>query len=294
MNTNNNKLRKDTMMKRRTLTLALLMGFVLFIAACDGKKREKNRDKDDIEATTDDDDEDQDRYMAQLRKGAKEANATCPVSLGIMGEMVSMTMEDDVLVMRYDINEDLISVATMADDRQTMRDNAKVMLSNPTGAMRTLMELVIKAGAKMKVSFHGKESDAVASITLSADELEELLNNDVTPEEKLETAIASTKLQLPIHVAQGMDVVDLKQEGNNVIYVYVVDETMYSVDLFEQNKAQMKEAVMAELSAQGTVEKQFVQIVVNAGANLVYRYKGDNSGAFADVTISNRELKNML
>lgn len=293
MNTNNNKLKKGTMMKRHTLTLALLMGFVLFIAACDGKKREKNRDKDDIEATTDDD-EDQDRYMAQLRKGVEEANATCPVSLGIMGEMVSMTMEDDVLVMRYDINEDLISVATMADDRQTMRDNAKVMLSNPTGAMRTLMELVIKAGAKMKASFHGKESDAVASITLSADELEELLNNDVTPEEKLETAITSTKLQLPIHVAQGMDVVDLKREGNNVIYVYVVDETTYSIDLFEQNKAQMKEAVMAELSAQGTVEKQFVQIVANAGANLVYRYKGDNSGAFTDVTISNRELKNML
>ena len=284
------------MTRKHTFLLATLLGCLLMVlTACDGKKRDRHideDDEDDIEATSDDDD-DQDRYMALLRDGAEAANAQCPLSLGVMGEMTSMTVEDDVLVMRYDINEDFYSVASLADDRQAMRDNAKVMLSNPSGAQRTLMESVVKAGAKMKVSFHGKESDAIASITFRPEELEELLNNDITPDEKLATSIASTRQQLPMHIAQGMDVVDLKREGNNVIYVYIVDETMYSIDLFEQNKAQMKETVMSELGSTGAIERQFVELVGNAGANLVYRYKGDDSGAYTDVTISNRELKAM-
>ena len=299
------------MKKNQFLFLSMLLcGMLTLFSACDGSKKDKsNDDDDDLEAVqedrdNDDDDafvknggrstradRDEDAYQ-ELSDKAELANSQCPVSLGILGEMTSITFEDGLLLFSYDINEEHFNIATLAQDRQAMKDNMMIMLSSPNEGVREIMELVINADCKLKVTMHGKTTDAVASATFNADELEKILNTEVSPQEKLNIAIASTQAQLPLNADVGMVITELKQEGADVVYVVTMDESMYNVSMVRQNKTAVKETILNNIRNMGPVEREFVKLVANADANLVYRY-ATRSG-HVDIKITNSELKELL
>ena len=279
-----------SMTRRTTLfSSVLLCCLVLFLAACDGKKKQK--DVDDEEESTELTTDRTDSYK-KLRESAEYANSVCPLSLGVVGEMTSVSFDDGVLVFSYDIDDAYCNVKILSEDREAMKNNMKTMLSNPQGDTRKLIQQVIDADCKLKVTMHGMTTDAVASTTLNADELEELMDNEVTPEEKLKTAIASTQAQLPMTPAQGMSITELNWEGDDVIYVYELDANTYSVDNFKRNATQVKETLINELKRMGEVERQFVRYVADANANLVYRYKVGRN--YIDFKITNSELKELM
>ena len=281
-----------TMKKKQFLFLStLLCSLMLLFTACNGsgsKKDKADDDDDDTEAAY----KDNEAAYEKLRRGAESANAQCPVSLGIMGEMSSITLDDDLLLFSYDIDEDYFNVATLAEDRQAMKDNMKTMLSSPQDDVKELLEQVIEANCRLKVTIHGKTTDAVASATFKADELDELLNTEVSPQEKLATAIASTQSQLPLNVDAGMTITQLKQEGDDVVYIVKMDESMYDISMVRQNKAVVRETIMQNIRNMGPVEREFIKLVANSDANLVYRYT--TSAGHIDIKITNEELKESL
>ena len=65
-----------------------------------------------------------------LRKSIAMANAMCPVSLGAMGEMTSMVYEKGDLIISYALNEDVISVETLKNNKEMVRQNATTMVRN--------------------------------------------------------------------------------------------------------------------------------------------------------------------
>lgn len=71
-----------------------------------------------------------------LRKSIAMANAMCPVSLGAMGEMTSMVYEKGDLIISYALNEDVISVETLKNNKEMVRQNATTMVRNATGDLR--------------------------------------------------------------------------------------------------------------------------------------------------------------
>ncbi|MBO4463866.1 MAG: hypothetical protein J5797_06690 [Prevotella sp.] len=281
------------MKKKQFFILSMLLcGVLTLFSACNGSKKDKsNDDDDDLEAVQEERDRDDDAYQ-KLSDKAVLFNSQCPVSLGSLGEMTSLTFEDDLLLFSYDINEDYFNVATLAQDRQAMKDNMKTMLSNPNEAVREIMELVIDADSKLKVTMHGKTTDAVASATFNADELEKILNTEVSPQEKLAISIASTQAQLPLNADAGMMITELKKEGDDVVYVVEMDESMYTVSMVRESKAAVKETIMNNVKNMGPVKREFVSLVVNADANLVYRYA--TSSGHVDIKITNAELRELM
>ena len=283
------------MKKKQFFILSMLLcGVLTLFSACNGSKKDKSNDDDDEESTelSDRDDKDAEAADKKLREGIKEANKQCPISLGILGEMTSITYEDGVLLFSYDIDEDYFNVATLAQDRQAMKDNMKTMLSNPQGDVRTLMQLVIDADSKLKVSMHGRTSEAVASATFKADELEEILNTEVSPHEKLVLSIQATQAQLPLNADAGMMITELKLEGDDVVYVVEMDESMYSVSMVRDSKTAVKETIVNNIRNMGPVEREFIKLVVNDDANLVYRYA--TSSGHVDIKITNAELRELM
>lgn len=283
------------MKKKQFFILSMLLcGVLTLFSACDGSKKDKSNNYDDEESTevSDRDDKDTEAAYKKLRDGIKEANKQCPISLGILGEMTSITFEDGVLLFSYDIDETYFNVATLAQDRQAMKNNMKTMLSNPQGDVRTLMQLVIDADCKLKTTMHGRTSDAVASATFKADELEEIMNSEVTPHEKLVMSIQSTQAQLPLNADVGMMVTELKLEGDDVVYVVEMDESMYSVSMVRENKAAVKETIVNNVRNMGPIEREFIKLVINDDANLVYRYA--TSSGHVDVKITNAELRELM
>ena len=282
------------MKKKQFLFLSMLLcGVLTLFSACNGQKKDKSDDDDEdgIEVSSRDD-KDVEAATKKLRESIKVANEQCPISLGVLGEMSSITFENGVLVFSYDIDETYFNVATLAQDRQAMKDNMKTMLSSPQGDVKSLMQMVIDADCKLKATMRGKDSDAVASATFTADELEEIMNTEVTPHEKLVTAIASTQAQLPLSVDTGMEITELKQEGDDVVYVVKMDDSMYDISTVRENKSLVKESIVNNIRNMGPVEREFVKLVANDDANLVYRY-ATRSGHI-DIKITNEELKDNL
>lgn len=266
------------------LTMLVCCMMTLF-SACDGQKKKDKSDKDGNEDRT------EEAYQ-KLRDGLKGVEAVCPVSLGILGEMTSITFEDGVLLFSYDINEEYFNIATLAEDRKAMKDNMKTMLSNPQGEVRNLMQLVIDADCKLKVTMHGKTTDAVASATFNPDELEEILNLEVSPHEKLVLSIQSTQAQLPLEVDMGMNITELFLEDSDVVYVVKCDGSMYDLSTFRQNLDLIKSTITSNIRNMGPVEREFIKLVVNDDANLVYRYVVGSG--HVDVKITNAELREYM
>jgi hypothetical protein len=283
------------MKKKPFFFLSILLCSVLtLLSDCGAQKKDKSDDdgdEEDIEVS-DRDEKDIEAAYKKLSEGIKDVNAQCPISLGSLGEMTSITFEDGVLLFSYDIEEDYFSVATLAQDRQAMKDNMKTMLSNPQGEVRRLMEMVIDADCKLKTTMYGKTSGSVASATFKSDELEKLLNAEVTPHEKLTIAIASTQAQLPLKIDEGMMITELKQVGDDVVYVVEMDESMYDISMVRENKSMVKGTIENNIKNMGPVEREFIKLVVNDDKNLVYRYTVNSR--HVDVKITNAELIEQL
>ena len=95
-----------------------------------------------------------------LRKSIAMANAMCPVSLGAMGEMTSMTYEKGDLIISYAINEDVISVENLKNNKEMVRQNATTMVRNATGDLKTTFDLLASEGAGLVMKYIGKQSKA--------------------------------------------------------------------------------------------------------------------------------------
>ena len=91
-----------------------------------------------------------------LRKSIAMANAMCPVSLGAMGEMTSMVYEKGDLIISYVLNEDVISVETLKNNKEMVRQNATTMVRNATGDLKTTFDLLASEGAGLVMKYIGR------------------------------------------------------------------------------------------------------------------------------------------
>ena len=106
-----------------------------------------------------------------LRKSIAMANAMCPVSLGAMGEMTSMVYEKGDLIISYALNEDVISVETLKNNKEMVRQNATTMVRNATGDLKTTFDLLASEGAGLVMKYIGKQSKAKFTIRFTAEEI---------------------------------------------------------------------------------------------------------------------------
>ena len=280
-------------MKKNLLMMAAVMfGILIAFASCNNKKSSKSSDDEDEDEKELVDERDKEQAVQKLRDDIRMANTQCPVSLGILGEITSITYEDGLLLFSYEINEDIFNIATLSEDRRAMKENLKTMLSNPQGQVRNLMQMVIDADSKMKVTMRGKTTDAVASVTLNASELEELMDAEVSPHEKLVMSINSTQPQLPLDADVGMKITELFLEGSDVVYVIKCDDSMYDISAFRENESLVRSTMLNNISNMGPVERGFIKLVVDDDANLVYRYT--LRSGHLDIKITNAELRSYL
>lgn len=129
-----------------------------------------------------------------LRKSIAMANAMCPVSLGAMGEMTSMVYEKGDLIISYALNEDVISVETLKNNKEMVRQNATTMVRNATGDLKTTFDLLASEGAGLVMKYIGKQSKAKFTIRFTA---EEILRASIAPEEARDP-MAALKSQIEV------------------------------------------------------------------------------------------------
>lgn len=190
-----------------------------------------------------------------LRKSIAMANAMCPVSLGAMGEMTSMVYEKGDLIISYALNEDVISVETLKNNKEMVRQNATTMVRNATGDLKTTFDLLASEGAGLVMKYIGKQSKAKFTIRFTAEEI------------------------LRAYL-----------EDDYLFYEVTVDEDLLSIANIKSNRPTLKKNILAVLNSDDVSTKALKDLCKSVNVGIAYKYVGKDSRQTATVRITPAEL----
>ena len=217
-----------------------------------------------------------------LRKSIAMANAMCPVSLGAMGEMTSMVYEKGDLIISYALNEDVVSVETLKNNKEMVRQNATTMVRNATGDLKTTFDLLASEGAGLVMKYIGKQSKAKFTIRFTA---EEILRASIAPEEARDPMAA-----LPTKIADGMEMTRAYLEDDYLFYEVTVDEDLLSIANIKSNRPTLKKNILAVLNSDDVSTKALKDLCKSVNVGIAYKYVGKDSRQTATVRITPAEL----
>jgi len=105
----------------------------------------------------------------------------------------------------------------------------------------------------------------------------------------LENQIYIENSSCPYHIDEGLEIVKVYDDGNNVVYKYRMDENIYNVATFKYTQSDLKN-IMSEGFNDPSMKKQ-IEIFKSLNKGLVYHYYGDKSGESVKITFTADELR---
>lgn len=237
--------------------------------------------------------------QSKLKAVIAVANKQCPIDMGEVGTVTSITYDGDNVVYTLNMNENFTDISVLKDNPESMKESIKIMFGNPSKEVKQLLELVAECNAGLEMRFVGKDSGEQAVCGLTTEELKETLKSDADPSQsessKLEAQVKMANLQFPMQASDEIIVEKIEIIDDAVTYLCVVDEDLCPVKQIEANAVEVKKGIVATLAGQADAATQlFLQTCINCDKNVTYRYTGKQSGAQYDVVITVPELKKMI
>jgi len=228
----------------------------------------------------------------KLKMAVKSGNKECPISIGLGGELTNMYYEDNTVKFLFSIEEQFIDIDKLNGDSETMKTT--VMASLRSEKARKMTDMVIDAGADLRIIYKGKTSGKTAELLLSAEELKtELEKPEPSPEEMLGFMITQTNQQMPLDTGTGVIITELVEKGDTVIYMsYVQDVELLKLMARNKNDVKGNQRIMFKMMQ--SAEREFFKILVKAGKDLGYIYYADGTDETIEVVHTNSELQEIF
>ena len=262
-------------MKRIVYNVLMLASVVLMLLSCDSNVAKKTLLKNDVE------------------KIQKEL----PVRLGSMGDLTTVTYEDDVVTLTYLLNEKLNDIDGLIKDTTLVKENFQCMVAR-NNTFQKMVKEIADADASLVLNYKGKTSGKVASVTISKEEMANTDNFILTGTAAAEKLVANiTRLErnrMPTDVGSGVKIVDAFWEGDNYVYLATLSKSLYTIEgLRMADKNAMKQGVIAALASEPS-SRTFIEAMITLRKNVGYRYQIEGSKDHVDILVSYSELKGVL
>lgn len=262
-------------MKRFVYNVLMLASVVLMLLSCDSNVAKKTLLKKDVE------------------KIQKEL----PVRLGSMGDLTTVTYEDDVVTLTYLLNEKLNDIDGLIKDTTLVKENFQCMVARNNTFQKMIKEIA-DADASLVLNYKGKTSGKVASVTISKEEMANTDSFILTGTAAAEKLVANiTRLErnrMPTDVGSGVKIVDAFWEGDNYVYLATLSKSLYTIEgLRMADKNAMKQGVIAALASEPS-SRTFIEAMITLRKNVGYRYQIEGSKDHVDILVSYSELKGVL
>ena len=262
-------------MKRIVCNVLMLASVVLMLLSCDSNVAKKTLLKNDVE------------------KIQKEL----PVRLGSMGDLTTVTYEDDVVTLTYLLNEKLNDIDGLIKDTTLVKENFQCMVARNNTFQKMIKEIA-DADASLVLNYKGKTSGKVASVTISKEEMANTDSFILTGTAAAEKLVANiTRLErnrMPTDVGSGVKIVDAFWEGDNYVYLATLSKSLYTIEgLRMADKNAMKQGVIAALASEPS-SRTFIEAMITLRKNVGYRYQIEGSKDHVDILVSYSELKGVL
>lgn len=228
----------------------------------------------------------------KLKAVIEEGRKSCPISLGITGELTSISYQDNAVQMLYTLDEQFTNIDVLATHPEDMKTAFMAGMINEESMK--LINMITEADADFIVVFKGKASGKEASFRLSSNELKKEMEKPIaTNEEKLKLTIAQTNQQMPMDPGTGIVITELVDKGDVVVYMAKVkDKDQFK--LLSSNLENVKNNQKLLFKMMGPAEKLFFKMIVDAGKELGYTYYVDGTDEVFNVVYTNSELREIF
>ena len=262
-------------MKRIVCNVLMLASVVVMLLSCESNVAKKTLLKNDVE------------------KIQKEL----PVRLGSMGDLTTVTYEDDVVTLTYLLNEKLNDIDGLIKDTTLVKENFQCMVAR-NNTFQKMVKEIADADASLVLNYKGKTSGKVASVTICKEEMANTDNFILTGTAAAEKLVANiTRLErnrMPTDVGSGVKIVDAFWEGDNYVYLATLSKSLYTIEgLRMADKNAMKQGVIAALANEPS-SRTFIEAMITLRKNVGYRYQIEGSKDHVDIMVSYSELKGVL
>lgn len=113
----------------------------------------------------------------------------------------------------------------------------------------------------------------------------------------LDREIEASNAQMPMKVDYATNLLSLTRDGDNVTYVYEIDESSFDFEDMIADKESFKNQLKNQISLLSTPDNEvyaFMSLLRDTGKNLRYVYKGNTSGKTMTIEFANSELKELI
>lgn len=231
---------------------------------------------------------------AKLKSVIKVANEKCPVSLGIMGEMTSVSYEDGNAVFLYTLNETLTNIDDLSANPEETKTSFITGLKNSENSQE-LFKNLIDAEVGLSFIFKGKDSGKEARFDLTPAELKaEYEKPAPTKDEVLQTHLKSTNKKMPLQAGNGIVINSIEDIDGMVLYMAEVSKDVFKLLKNDPESVKNSQKQMFSMMKSDVSTSTFFNSIYEAGRGFGYRYTLAGSTESTDILYSNEEVKEMF
>ena len=253
----------------------------------------------------------QDSDKKLLEKTVEGVNEKCPIVVSPEIQIAKLELEEDYLTYYFDYSEQSYMLPDEIDAslKKELANQILNAISRFSGEEKEILDLLLKKEMGLKFVMDFKRSKKQITVKFTAKEIRSKLNSadnasdDSSADEESETSSSLATLKssvetgknlLPMDLGNGITMTDMYLSNGSLYYIYEVDENQVPLASWNDEViANVKAAIINELktSAQGDASNtQLIHLCSQTGTDIVYRYKGDQTGIEYDITVGSNEL----
>ncbi len=242
----------------------------------------------------------QDGNVTKLKKEIHAADAVCPISYGLGGDLISIKYheKDNTVLMYYSLNEEMSSHVFLKQNKENMMKQFRLSLSHDNS--QQMLKDIVNAKASLMVIYKTPSTGKTIKFSLPYEELKEIKNNPLSETEVkrmiLENSIAMQNSSMPMKVDEGIVQTKVSIVDDNLVYYYEMDEDIYDMKALKKMPAELKDGIREELKnmrRDPTMQRE-LQMLNALGMGYMYRYYGKTSKDYVDVIFTPNELSSYI
>ena len=260
-------------MKRHLIIFALMSMFMMNVIKC-------NAQYDEFMQT-----------MNQIRftEMVKQVNEDLPMSLGALGSLVGLEVEDGYLHIIANVDENMLNIDALNAEPELLRNGLRQMVAyGGEGDMQYVFDELKKTGLGLKITYIGNDSGKRATASMSNAELKQNSTGNGDANELLNTQIKITNNQMPMDLGYGMQITKLERIGDYIIYFVEMDDVFFEV--FGEMQDDLREELANGMNSDDRSIVLLKQLCKSVNCGIGYRIIARTSGESFDILFSSDEL----
>lgn len=242
----------------------------------------------------------EDRYVTNLKKQVKIANASCPINYGIGGDLLSMKYDEkgNQVLMYFSVNEDIAGGIFLKENQENVKKQLRLSFSN--NEAKQIVKDIVNAKSGITAIYKTPSTGKTVKISLSYDELKDIKDNSMSQDEinrmMIQNKVAVDNARCPFQSDEGMITAKVAIVDDYIIYYYQLDEEIYDIKEMKRNQEIVKQTMADELKKMRkdpTMQRE-LRLITSLGMGYQYRYFGDKSKDYVDIIFIPEELRKYL